>query len=166
MTEKYGVKNSFRGGPLPESRPPPPLEIRLAFLGWAWTSPTLAWSTGTRASTNQLTDRPCPFHSRDTDTLHVPTLARHIRPCHASAHVRAWWWTVQCAVVISIRPRMLTMGKRKAETFAQQTVRLEQERPVNLFILVLSCQCRHPWLSRTSVFSPVTLHKTFSHFSA
>jgi len=79
---------------------------------------------------NTCIDQPCPSHSRDMDMLHMLMLACHIRPWpfHASARVRAWWWTVQCIVVIAIRPRTLTMGKRKAETPAQRTARLERER--------------------------------------
>ena len=33
--------------------------------------------------------------------------------------------------------KRMTMGRRKAETPAQRTARLERERPANLFILVL-----------------------------
>ena len=36
-----------------------------------------------------------------------------------------------------------------------------RERSANLFIVALPCRCRHPWLSRTSVFLLVTLHKPF-----
>ena len=74
---------------------------------------TLLCSTGPRAST----DRPCPSHSRDTDTLHVPTPRRHA----------TLMWTVQCVVVIATSLRMPTTGKRKAETRAQRTARLERK---------------------------------------
>ena len=36
-----------------------------------------------------------------------------------------------------------------------------RKRSANLFIRVLPCRCRHPLLSRTSVFSLVTSHKPF-----
>ena len=51
------------------------------------------------------------------DNLHVPMLACHIRPCQASARVRAWWCTVQCVVVIAIILRTPI-----AETPTQRTV--------------------------------------------
>lgn len=43
-------------------------------------SPTLAWSTGTRGSTDWLTNWPtdCPSQSRDTNTLHIPMLSHHV----------------------------------------------------------------------------------------
>ena len=116
-------------------------------LGRAWTSPTLVWSTETRASTDWL----FPSHSRDTDTLHVPTL-----PCQP-ARASSWeggvcgrdyatlMWTVRCVVVIAARPRTLTMGKWKSrDTLATNYEAGMRERPANLFILVLPyCRCHH-----------------------
>ena len=97
---------------------------------------------------NMCIDRPCPSHSRDTDTLHMPTL-----PCHATlmrvvvnsaVHIivscqavhaplpgrgHGWLGTRLCkVVVIATRPRTPTMGKRKVEIPTQRTARLEQER--------------------------------------
>ena len=102
----------------------------LSFLGRAWANPTLAWSTGTRASTDRPsvrpTDRVRPIHMI---WIRCTCPRWHAeRPCHACACVRTWWWTVQCVVLIAIRPRTPTMGKRKAETPVQWTVKLERER--------------------------------------
>ena len=104
------------------------------------------------------TNRPCPSHSRDTDTLHMPTLpSRH-------ATLMSDMWTVQCVVEIATRLRTPTMGKRKAETPAQRTARLEWERLANLFILALPCRCRHASLGFTYVsFSHRSLHTSLFH---
>ena len=139
MKFKYGVK------------------MYLSFLGQAWANPTLAWSTGTHAST----DRPCPSHSHDTDTLHVSMLAC----CKAMPHLRS------CARVVvnsavrsddSYKTANMDNGKVKSwDTRATNCETGTRERTANLFILVLPCRCRHPWLSHTSVFLLVTLHKPF-----
>ena len=72
--------------------------------------------------TDRLTDQPCLSHSHDTDTLHT---CPH---CYALSRSRAWWWTVQCIVVIATRLRMPMMEKRKAETPSEWTAKLEWER--------------------------------------
>ena len=94
--------------------------------------------------TDQPTDRPCPSHSRDTDTLHVPTLPSR----------NATLMSVQCVVEIATRLRTPTMGKRKAETPAQRTARLERERDqrTSSYLRFLVGVAMHPWVSRTSVF--------------
>ena len=86
-----------------------------------------------------------------------------VRPCQACVRVCTWWWTVQCIVLIAIRPRMPTMGKRKAETPAQWSVKLKRERDqrissylrslVGVAILgfhVRQCSC---WSLHTNPFS-------------
>ena len=52
-----------------------------------------------------------------------------------------------------------TRGRRRAETPAQWTARLDK-RPANLFILVLPCWCRYPFLY-ISFFLAVSSHKPF-----
>ena len=48
-------------------------------------------------------------------------------------------------------------GKSKSkDTHATKCKAGMRERPANLFILMLPCRCRHPWLSRMSLFSPLT----------
>ena len=93
-------------------------------------------------------DRPCPSHSRDTDTLHVPTLPSR------NATLMSDMWTVQCVVEIATRLRTPTMGKRKAETPAQRTARLERGRDqrTSSYFRFLVGVAMHPWVSRTSVF--------------
>ena len=109
---------------------------------------TLLCSTGPRAST----DRPCPSHSRDTDTLHVPTPRRHA----------TLMWTVQCVVVIATSLRMPTTGKRKAETRAQRTARLERKtrEPLHTCASLPVSPCILGFHVR-QFFSPVTSHKPF-----
>ena len=67
---------------------------------------------------NTCIDRPCLSHSHDTDTIHMPTLLRHVM----------LMCVVVNNVVIATKPRTLTVGKQKAETPMQQTARLEWER--------------------------------------
>ena len=94
------------------------------------------------------TDRPCLSHSRDTDTLHVPTLPSRY------ATLMSDMWTVQWSVEIATRLRTPTMGKRKAETPAQWTARLERERDqrTSSYLRFLVGVAMHPWVSCTSVF--------------
>ena len=101
-------------------------------------------------------NQPCPSHSRDTDTLHLPTLPRR----HATL-----MWTVQCVVVIVTRLRTLTMGKRKAETPTQRTVRLEWEidQRTSSYLRFLVGVAMHPWVSCTSVFLPSYFTQTLFH---
>ena len=126
-----------------------------------WGEPERApYYRGLQDHVHRPTNRPCPSHSRDTDTLHVPTLPH----CHATL-----MWTVQCVVVIATRLRMLTMGKWKVETPAQQTVRLEWERDqwTSSYLCFLVSVAMHPWVSCTSVFLTgyftQTLFHTFLH---
>ena len=127
----------------------------------------LSWSTGARASTDRPgdqptdrpTDRPCPSHSRDTDTLHVPTLPSRY----------ATLMSVQCVVEIATRLRTPTMGKRKAETPAQRTARLEREtsEPLHTCASLSVSSCILGFHVR-QFFSLVTSHKplfTLSYIS-
>ena len=80
-------------------------------------------------------------HSRDTDTLHVPTL-----PCHARANsVRSG----DC-----YKPVNADDGKAKSrDTRATNCGAGTRERPANLFILTLLVGvAMHPRVSLTSVF--------------
>ena len=69
-----------------------------------------------------------PAHTPSNRTVSVPFMWYCPR-CHAMPRSCLWWWTVQCVVlvVIALRLRTPTMGKRKAETPVQQTARLEWE---------------------------------------
>ena len=106
------------------------------------------------------TDRPCLYHSHDIDTLHVPTLQRHATPCHVNSAVRYSG--------DSYKTKNADDGKAKSrDTRTTNCETGTRERPANLFILALPCRCRHPWLSRTSVFLAghftQTLFHTFLH---
>ena len=104
---------------------------------------------------------PCPSHSHETDTLHVPMLAC----CKAMPRLRS------CARVVvnsavrsddSYKTKNADNGKAKSwDTRVMNCETGTRERSVNLFMLALPCQCHHPWLSRMSVFLLVTLHKPF-----
>ena len=121
-----------------------------------WGEPERApYYRGLQDHVHRPTNRPCPSHSHDTDTLHVPTLPH----CHATL-----MWTVQCVVVIATRLRMLTMGKWKAETPAQQTVRLEWEtsEPLHTCAFLSVSPCILEFHVR-QFFSPATSHKPFFH---
>ena len=105
---------------------------------------------------NRPTNRPRPSHSRGNDKLHVPTL-----PCrHATV-----MWTVECVVVLATRLRMPMMGKRKAETPAQQTARLERARDqrTSSYLHFLVGVTMHPWVSHTSVFLAGHFTQTLFH---
>ena len=104
--------------------------------------------------------RPCPSLSRDTDTLHGPTLKP---PCHT--HVQH----VNSAVCSgdSYKTENADDGKAKSrDTCATNCEAGTRERPANLFILALPCRCRHASLGFTYVsFSRWLLHTNpFSHF--
>ena len=100
----------------------------------------LSWSTGARAST----DRPCPSHSRDTDTLHVPTLPSRY----------ATLMSVQCVVEIATRLRTPTMhGKAKSrDTRATNCEAGTRDQRTSSYLRFLVGVVMHPWVSRTSVF--------------
>ena len=109
---------------------------------------------------NRPTDRPCPSHSRDTDTLHVPTLpsrlATHVR--HVNSAVRSG---------DSYKTENVDDGKAKSrDTRATHCEAGTSERPANLFILALPCRCRHASLDFTYVSFSRRLLQTnpFSHF--
>ena len=77
-------------------------------------------------------------------------------------------WTVQWIVVTATRLRTPTMGKRKPETLAQQTVRLERETSEPLH--TSTCRCRHESLGfftqaffTLSYISTCTLHSGLTH---
>ena len=113
----------------------------------------------TGRSTDRPTDRPCPSHSRDTDTLHVPTLPSRY----------ATLMSVQCVVEIATRLRTPTMGKRKAERPAQRTARLEREtsEPLHTCASLSVSSCILGFHVR-QFFSLVTSHKplfTLSYIS-
>ena len=93
------------------------------------------------------TDQLCPSHSCDTDTFHVPMLPRHA--------------TLMC--VVATRLRTPTMGKWKAETPAQQTVRLEWEISKPLHTCT-SLSVSPSLAFMYEFFSLVTSHKPFSTF--
>ena len=106
--------------------------------------------------TDRPTDRPCPSHSRDTDTLHVPTLPSRY----------ATLMSVQCVVEIATRLRTPTMHGKAKSRHPRNELRGWNERPANLFILALPCRCRHASLGFTYVsFSRWLLHTNpFSYF--
>ena len=110
--------------------------------------------------TDRPTDRPCPSHSRDTETLHVPTLpSRH-------ATLMYDMWTVHCVVEIATRLRTPTMGKRKQRHPRNELRGWNERETSEPFILALPCRCRHASLGFTYVsFSRRLLHTNpFSHF--
>ena len=110
---------------------------------------------------NQPTNRPCPSHSRDTDTLHVPTLPSR----HAHTHVQHVNSAVRSGD--SYKTENADDGKVKSrDTRATNCEAGTRERPANLFILALPCRCRHASLGFTYVsFSRRLLHTNpFSHF--
>ena len=94
--------------------------------------------------------------------LHMPTLPHHVslvprhnpKKCHA---------TLMCVVVNSAvcsgdsykteNAEMPRMGKRKAETPMQHTMKLEWERETSKPLhTCASLSCSHPWLSHMSIF--------------
>ena len=85
------------------------------------------------------------------------THAHAATPCHA--HVRGG---EQCGD--SYKAKNVDSGKAKSwDTHATNCEAGMRERPVNLFILVLPCQCRHPFTYVS--FSRRSLHTNpFSHF--
>ena len=97
------------------------------------------------------TDRPCPSHSRDTDTLHVP-MHTATPPCHT--HVNSAVRSGDSYKTENADDGKAMMGKRKAETSAQRTARLERERDqrTSSYLRFLVSVAMHPWVSRTSVF--------------
>ena len=110
--------------------------------------------------TDRPTDRPCPSHSRDTDTLHVPTLpsrlATHVRHVNSAVRSRD-----------SYKTENADDGKAKSrDTRATHCEAGTSERPANLFILALPCRCRHASLDFTYVSFSRRLLQTnpFSHF--
>ena len=121
---------------------------------------------------DQPTDRPCPSHSRDTDTLHVPTLpSRHATSLVPRPHLRERWGLgtrlpchrhVNSAVRSgdSYKTENADNGKaRSRDTHATNCEAGTRERPANLFILALPCRCRHASLGFTYVsFSRRLLH--------
>ena len=101
------------------------------------------------------TDRPCPSHSRDTDTLYVPMLPTR----HA---------TLMSDVNSAVRSGdsyKADNGKAKSrDTRATNCEAGTRERPANLFILALPCRCRHASLGFTYVsFSRRLLHTSPFH---
>ena len=137
----------------------PQLTGKANLLGRAWASLTLAWSTGTCAST----DRP---------TVSVPfTWYRYIACAHAGTPYKAMprlrlctHMMVNSAVHIgdSYKTENADNGEAKSwDTCAKNCEAETREKSANLFILALPCRCRHPWLSRMSTFSIVTLRKSF-----
>ena len=139
----------------------------LCCLQWAWSwmfdyivnqaRPTLSWSTGPHAPTDWPIDRPTvsvPF----TWYWYVARAHTNMRRRHATL-----MWTVQCVVVIATRLRTPTMGKRKAETPAQRTVRLERERDqrTSSYLHFLSVSPSILEFYVRQFFSPVTSHKPF-----
>ena len=118
-------------------------------------------SCGLRDHKHRLTDWPCPSHSRDTDTLHVPTLPR------GAAMPRSYH--VNNAVHSRDSYKTENADDGKAKSRDTRTTNCEagmRERPANLFILALPCQSRHASLGFTYVsFSHRSLHTSpFSHF--
>ena len=105
------------------------------------------------------TNRPCPSHSRDTDTLHMPTLPRGAT-MPRSYHVNS---AVRCDSYM-YKTENADDGKAKSrDTRATNCEAGMRERPANLFILALPCRSRHASLG-FMYFSSVTSHKSFSHF--
>ena len=121
------------------------------FIGASVSEPHTSVVYGTTCI-DRPTDRPCPSHSCDTDTFaraHATT-----RHCHT-----ALMWTVQCVVVIATRLRTPTMGKRKAETPAQQTAR-ETSEPLHTCASLSVSPCILGFHVR-NFFLPVTSYKFF-----
>ena len=105
--------------------------------------------------TDRPTDRPCPSHSRDTETLHVPTLPSR----HATTHVRHVNSALRSGD--SYKTENADDGKAKAETPAQRTARLERERDQRTLHTCASLSVS-PCILGFHVrqfFSPVTSHK-------
>ena len=95
----------------------------------------------------------------DRPTMSVPfTWYWYVARAHATRHAMLTCVVVNTSVrylvvVTATRPRTLTMLKRKADTPAQRTVRLEWERDQLISSYLRSLVGgRHLWLSSTSVF--------------
>ena len=117
-------------------------------LGRARASPTLAWSTGPRASTDRLTDRPCPSHSHDTDTLHVPTLPR------GAAMPRSYQNSAVHSRDIYKTENADDVKAKSRDTHTMNCEAGTRERPANLSPCILGFHVRQ-------FFSSVTSHKPF-----
>ena len=115
-------------------------------LGRAWASPTLAWSTGPRASTNRPTDSVCPIH---VILIHCTCPHYHaVPPCHV--HVNSAVRSCD-----SYKTKNGNNGKVKSRpTPVQRTARLEWERDqrASSYLRFFVGVAMHPWVSRTSVF--------------
>ena len=126
------------------------------FIGARSRSPHTSVFSGTTCI-DRPSDRPCPSHSRDTDKLHMLT-----PPCGTAchAHVNS---TVRSRD--SYKTENANDGKAKSRnTRARNCEGGMRERPVNLFILALPCQCHHVSLSFTYVsFSRRSLHTNPFH---
>ena len=123
---------------------------------YIWGEPKQAWSTGPHASTNQLTDRVRPIH-----VMLIPSRAYPATPpCHA--HMKS-------AVRSGYTYKTENANDWKVKSWDTRTTNCEagaRERPANLFILALPCQCHHASLGFTYIsFSCLSLHTNpFSHF--
>ena len=116
----------------------------------------------------------CIDRPTDRPTVSVPfTWYWYVARAHAAkppGHtVMSDMWTVQCVVEIATRLRTPTMGKRKPETPAQQTARLEREtsEPLHACASLSVSLCIFGFHVR-QFFSPVTSHKplfTLSYIS-
>ena len=115
--------------------------------------------------TNWPTNRP---------TMSVPfTWCGYIARAHAGSPYNighatlglmcAWWWTVQCVVVIAIRPRTLTTGKQKLR-HPRNELRGWNERETSEPLHTCASLSVSPCILGFHVrqfFSPVTSHKPF-----
>ena len=92
---------------------------------------------GLRDHVHRPTDRVCP--------IHVILIRCTCPRCQAAMPHSCMFdmWIVQCVVEIATRLRMPTMGKRKAETPAQRTARLERERDQRTSLVGVAM---HPWV--------------------
>ena len=140
-------------------------QVDLRKLHCYWGEPERApHYRGLRDHVHWPTDRPTNW-----PTVSVPfTWYWYVAHAHATTRCRhaMLMWTVQCVVVIAKRLRTPMMGKRKAETPTQRTVRLERERDQRTFHTCVSLSVS-PWiLGFTYVtFSRRSLHTNpFSHF--
>ena len=118
--------------------------------------------------TDRPTDQLCPSHSRDTDTLHVPTLLRAAAMprsylLRAAAMPRSYHVNSAVSSRDSYKTENADDGEAKSrDTRATNCKAGTRERPGNLFILALPCLSRHASLGFTCQFySSVTSHKPF-----
>ena len=109
---------------------------------------------------NMCIDRPTNWPTDCVCPIHVILIHCTCPRCHTMPHWCAWWWTVQCIVVIAQDQECRWWESEKQKHMHNNCKAGMRERPA---ILALFCWCCHPWIWRTSVFLASHFTQTFFH---